>query len=58
MQRSWREYNELYAEDDDEIAERQRLARIKSRCPECGKNPKLGYPHDDGCSHKDGAPPR
>lgn len=46
---SWERFNDQFAEDDDERAERQRLARIKSRCPHCGKNPKLGYPHDASC---------
>lgn len=41
--------NEQFGEDDDEVLERQRLARIATRCPHCGRNPKLGYPHKDDC---------
>ena len=43
-------FNDQFSEDDDEIAERQRLARIKTRCPICGRNPKLGYPHAPDCT--------
>lgn len=44
--------NDQFGEDDDEIAERQRLARMKARCPVCGRNPKLGQRHQADCIHE------
>lgn len=45
--------NEQFGEDDDERAERQRIARIKSRCAVCGGNPKIGKPHAPECMYAD-----
>lgn len=46
------DWDDQFAEDDDERAERQRAARLANRCPICGRNPNLGYPHKDDCPRR------
>lgn len=42
--------NEQFRESFAERQERQRLALIKARCAECGRNRKLGQEHLPTCS--------
>lgn len=42
-------FNQQFAEDGDERAERQRKARLAARCPSCGRNPKIGQSHTPEC---------